>query len=51
VSAGSNGYWWKGGLRLLADFFKLRCVSEQFLTPAPQIAGRVAGDGRLGNRR
>jgi riboflavin biosynthesis pyrimidine reductase len=38
----------EGGPRLLADFFKQRLVSEQFLTLAPQIAGRVAGDGRLG---
>jgi riboflavin biosynthesis pyrimidine reductase len=34
--------------RLLANFFQQRLVSEQFLTMAPQIAGRVAGDGRLG---
>jgi hypothetical protein len=32
----------------LADFFKQRLVSEQFLTLAPQIAGRVAGDDRPG---
>lgn len=38
----------EGGPRLLADFFKQRLVSEQYLTLAPQIAGRVAGDGRLG---
>jgi riboflavin biosynthesis pyrimidine reductase len=38
----------EGGPRLLADFFKQRLVSEQFLTLAPQIAGRVAGDGRPG---
>jgi len=38
----------EGGPRLLADFFKQRLVSEQFLTLAPQIAGRVEGDGRLG---
>jgi riboflavin biosynthesis pyrimidine reductase len=38
----------EGGPRLLADFFKRRLVSEQFLTLAPQIAGRVAGDGRPG---
>jgi riboflavin biosynthesis pyrimidine reductase len=38
----------EGGPRLLADFFKERLVSEQFLTLAPQIAGRVEGDGRLG---
>ena len=38
----------EGGPRLLADFFKQRLVSEQFLTLAPQIAGRLAGDGRPG---
>jgi riboflavin biosynthesis pyrimidine reductase len=38
----------EGGPRLLADFYKQRLVSEQFLTLAPQIAGRVEGDGRLG---
>ncbi|HWJ36913.1 MAG TPA: dihydrofolate reductase family protein [Steroidobacteraceae bacterium] len=38
----------EGGPRLLADFFKQRLVSEQFLTLAPQIAGRVEGHGRLG---
>ena len=38
----------EGGPRLLADFYKQRLVSEQFLTLAPQIAGRVADDGRPG---
>jgi riboflavin biosynthesis pyrimidine reductase len=38
----------EGGPRLLADFFKQRLVSEQFLTLAPQIAGRLAGDDRMG---
>jgi len=38
----------EGGPRLLADFFKQRLVSEQFLTLAPQIAGRMVGDGRPG---
>src|ERR1019366_5363968 len=38
----------EGGPRLLADFFKQRLVSQQFLTLAPQIAGRVEGDGRPG---
>jgi riboflavin biosynthesis pyrimidine reductase len=38
----------EGGPRLLADFFKQRLVSDQFLTLAPQIAGRVEGDGRPG---
>ena len=38
----------EGGPRLLADFFEQRLLSEQFLTMAPQIAGRLVGDGRLG---
>jgi riboflavin biosynthesis pyrimidine reductase len=38
----------EGGPQLLADSFKQRLVSEQFLTLSPQIAGRVEGDGRLG---
>jgi riboflavin biosynthesis pyrimidine reductase len=38
----------EGGPRLLADFYKQRLVSEQFLTLAPQIAGRLPGDGRPG---
>jgi riboflavin biosynthesis pyrimidine reductase len=38
----------EGGPRLLADFYKQGLVSEQFLTLAPQIAGRVEGDGRPG---
>jgi riboflavin biosynthesis pyrimidine reductase len=38
----------EGGPRLLGSFFKERLVDEQFLTLAPQIAGRDAGDGRLG---
>ncbi len=37
----------EGGPRLLGDFFAARLVDEQFLTLAPQIAGRSAGDGRL----
>jgi len=37
----------EGGPRLLADFFMQRLVSEQFLTLAPQIAGRMEDDGRL----
>lgn len=36
----------EGGPRLLADFFEARLLSEQFLTLAPQIAGRESGDGR-----
>jgi len=38
----------ESGPRLTADFYQQRLVSEQFLTLAPQIAGRKAGDGRLG---
>jgi riboflavin biosynthesis pyrimidine reductase len=38
----------EGGPRLLGSFFKERLVDEQFLTLAPQIAGRDIGDGRLG---
>jgi riboflavin biosynthesis pyrimidine reductase len=36
----------EGGPTLLADFFAARLLSEQFLTLAPQIAGRKVGDGR-----
>jgi riboflavin biosynthesis pyrimidine reductase len=38
----------ESGPRLTADFYQQRLVSEQFLTLAPQIAGRKAGDRRLG---
>jgi riboflavin biosynthesis pyrimidine reductase len=38
----------EGGPRLLGSFYRQRLVDEQFLTLAPQIAGRQAGDGRLG---
>jgi len=38
----------ESGPRLTADFYEQRLVSEQFLTLAPQIAGRKVGDGRLG---
>jgi riboflavin biosynthesis pyrimidine reductase len=38
----------ESGPRLSADFYQQRLVSEQFLTLAPQIAGRKVGDGRLG---
>jgi riboflavin biosynthesis pyrimidine reductase len=38
----------EGGPTLLGDFFAQRLVDEQFLTLAPQIAGREANDGRLG---
>jgi riboflavin biosynthesis pyrimidine reductase len=38
----------EGGPRLLGDFYAARLVDEQFLTLAPQIAGRDAGDRRPG---
>jgi riboflavin biosynthesis pyrimidine reductase len=37
----------EGGPRLLGDFYAERLVDEQFLTLAPQVAGRDAGDRRL----
>lgn len=37
----------EGGPRLLGDFYAAHLIDEQFLTLAPQIAGRDAGDGRL----
>jgi len=37
----------EGGPRLLGDFYAEGLLDEQFLTLAPQIAGRNAGDGRL----
>jgi riboflavin biosynthesis pyrimidine reductase len=37
----------EGGPRLLGSFYAQGEVREQFLTLAPQIAGRIAGDGRL----
>ncbi len=37
----------EGGPRLLGDFYAENLVDEQFLTLAPQIAGRDAGDRRL----
>ena len=37
----------EGGPRLLGDFYAERLLDEQFLTLAPQIAGRDAGDQRL----
>lgn len=36
----------EGGPRLLGDFFAQRLVDEQFLTLAPQIAGRTSDDER-----
>jgi riboflavin biosynthesis pyrimidine reductase len=37
----------EGGPQLLGNFYAERLVDEQFLTLAPQIAGREEGDGRL----
>ena len=37
----------EGGPRLLGDFYAQRLIDEQFLTLAPQIAGREVSDGRL----
>jgi riboflavin biosynthesis pyrimidine reductase len=37
----------EGGPRLLGTFFKERLIDEQFLSLAPQIAGRDIGDARL----
>ena len=37
----------EGGPRLLGDFYAERLIDEQFLTLAPQIAGRAADDRRL----
>ncbi len=37
----------EGGPRLLGDFYAAQLIDEQFLTLAPQIAGRDAGDRRL----
>jgi riboflavin biosynthesis pyrimidine reductase len=37
----------EGGPRLLGEFYAQGLVDEQFLTLAPQIAGREYGDGRL----
>ena len=36
----------EGGPRLLGSFYEARLVHEQFLTLAPQIAGRKFGDRR-----
>lgn len=38
----------EGGPRLLGDFYAEGLLDEQFLTLAPQIAGRKGGDRRLG---
>jgi riboflavin biosynthesis pyrimidine reductase len=37
----------EGGPRLLGTFYKERLLHEQFLSLAPQLSGRVIGDGRL----
>jgi riboflavin biosynthesis pyrimidine reductase len=37
----------EGGPRLLGEFYSRCLVDEQFLTLAPQIAGRENGDGRM----
>ncbi|MEP6883678.1 MAG: dihydrofolate reductase family protein [Gammaproteobacteria bacterium] len=37
----------EGGPRLLGSFYSEGLIDEQFLTLAPQIAGRMADDGRL----
>jgi len=37
----------EGGPRLLGQFYKERLIDEQFLSLAPQIAGRDIGDSRL----
>ena len=37
----------EGGPRLIGDFFAAGLLDEQFLTLAPQVAGREAGDRRL----
>jgi riboflavin biosynthesis pyrimidine reductase len=37
----------EGGPHLLGDFYAERLLDEQFLTLAPQIAGRDTGDKRL----
>ena len=46
VSAG-NLILVEGGPRLLGDFYAEHLIDEQFLTLAPQIAGRDSGDRRL----
>jgi riboflavin biosynthesis pyrimidine reductase len=37
----------EGGPRLLGTFYNERLISEQFLSLAPQLAGREAGDARM----
>lgn len=38
----------EGGPRLIADFFAQGCLDEQFLTLAPQVAGRDSASNRPG---
>jgi riboflavin biosynthesis pyrimidine reductase len=38
----------EGGPRLLATFYKERLIDDQFLSLAPQLAGREIGDSRMG---
>jgi riboflavin biosynthesis pyrimidine reductase len=38
----------EGGPRLLATFYQERLLNEQFLSLAPQLAGRESGDARMG---
>jgi riboflavin biosynthesis pyrimidine reductase len=44
---GANWILVEGGPRLLGDFYAEGMLNEQFLTLAPQIAGRDAGDRRM----
>jgi riboflavin biosynthesis pyrimidine reductase len=37
----------EGGPRLVGEFYACGLMDEQFLTLAPQVAGREYGDGRL----
>ena len=37
----------EGGPRLLGEFYERGMIDEQFLTLAPQVAGRDYGDDRL----
>jgi riboflavin biosynthesis pyrimidine reductase len=37
----------EGGPRLLGTFYKERLIDEQFLSLAPQLSGREAGDARM----
>jgi riboflavin biosynthesis pyrimidine reductase len=37
----------EGGPRLLATFYQERLINEQFLSLAPQLAGREIGDARM----